>query len=66
VSARQLRLVACGFGLRLNPVALAALDEFERGHVYAVLRLDAEQEAVAEAAVAAVLAGTCSAPRGRR
>jgi hypothetical protein len=57
-AAVQLRLVAGGFGLPLNPVALAGLNQFERHHVYAVLRLDDEQQAVAEEAVAAVLAGT--------
>jgi hypothetical protein len=56
-AAVQLRIDgAAGYGLPLRPEALAELNEFERGHIFACLDLDPEQGACAEAAVLAVLA----------
>lgn len=55
-AAVQLRLVAGGYGLPIRPEVLALESELERAFIYACLKLDEEQEAAAEAAVAAVLA----------
>jgi hypothetical protein len=53
MSAVQLRIDgAAGYGLPLNPAALPELNLFEVGHILACLRLDEEQTAAAEAAVA--------------
>jgi hypothetical protein len=56
MSGVQLRLLAGGYALPIRPEVLALESELERAFIYASLRLDEEQEAAAEAAVAAVLA----------
>ena len=54
----QLRLDVQGYALPLRPHSLAALNALERGHIFLSIGLDDEQAAAAEAAVAAVRAGT--------